>query len=706
MQPLKIFTIKRAITKIKYIQDDKIIVVDKNNSVRIFDLHELKLDGGFKINLPENRLFVNSVDVSKNGDYLGLTISKKNKAALWNLKTKRLHHLVGWHKGEIESIKFDNSDRYFATGGTDGRTQLWNIKTGKMVGNLAPHADYVTAIGFSKNSLWCATGSYDKSISITNISSMKFAYKLRAHSSVITKIGFLNNFRMISGDKEGNLVCSNYSKGKVIKRLPRLPNMVVDFCFDTKEKFMFATTKNRNIFLYDLDKYELITEQFIKTNSTITSLEFIPDLMYIVVGTIDGVLYIYDLFADEKQLEEFIETKNYADAYNLINENPMLKNSISYNHLEKIWDNSVNRAQILLEKGEKETAEHILKPFMIIPVKRMFIQSLFKDFAEFEKFKQLVLKKKYPLAYSFVNKYPIFKETTYYKYMEKEFKKVFAVARQLMFEKSKEDYIRKIFMPFRGVSEKTPLIQSLLNEKEIYKLLKQKLAKKDFQGFFDLVNRYPFLANLDEYHKTIEFGEKIKQASENFLKQGNYSKVLQYIKTLETFPIFVEDAKKLKYEATILANFMQLLATKEYDKVYEYVEKEPFLEEIEGFQNIEKNWLEKVLKAEDDSGKGDVKAILDSLTNYMKIKDKLPKIGELIKSAYLYQLLEKLKTEVSDDIIEKGFRNYIQIFGLDLEVSDLITLAKKSGRELDFSKIDEGNKFNWYKKHIPYNIFE
>ena len=220
------------------------------------------------------------------------------------------------------------------------------------------------------------------------------------------------------------------------------------------------------------------------------------------------------------------------------------------------------------------------------------------------------------------------------------------------------------------------------------------------------MNRYPFLANLDEYHKTIEFGEKIKQASENFLKQGNYSKVLQYIKNLEHFPIFVEDAKKLKYEATILANFMQLLANKEYDKVYEYVEKEPFLEEIEGFQNIEKNWLQKVSKAENDSGRGDVKAILDSLKNYMKIKDKLPKIGELIKSAYLYQLLAKLKTEVSDKIIEKGFRNYIQIFGLDLEVSDLITLAKKSGRELDFSKIDEGNKFNWYKKHIPYNIFE
>ena len=276
--------------------------------------------------------------------------------------------------------------------------------------------------------------------------------------------------------------------------------------------------------------------------------------------------------------------------------------------------------------------------------------------------------------------------------MEKEFKKAFTLARQLMFDKTKEEYIKNILMPFRGVPEKTALIQSLANEKEIYKLLKQKMAKRDFKGFFELINRYPFLANLDEYSKTIEFGEKLKETAQNALKEGNYSKVLQYIPILENFPMLVEDAKELKYEATILANFMKIIANKEYDKVYEYIQKEPFLEELDIFKEIERKWLEKIEKAEEYSARGDVKAILDSLGNYMKIKDKLQRIGELIKSAYLYQILEKLKTEVDDKTIERGFRNYIKIFGLDLEISDLITLAKKSGRNLDFSNLEEGDK--------------
>jgi len=704
MQSLKIFTIKKPISKIKKISDDEIVVIDKENTVRIFDLTELKLNRGFKINFPDNRLFSNSIDISQNGKNLAMCIHKKNKVAIWNVEKKRLKYSIGWHKGEVETVAFDYKNRYVATGGTDGRTNLWNIKTGKMVGNLAPHADYVTAIAFSQNDVWCATGSYDKSISITNISSMQFAYKMRIHSAVITKIKFIKNFKMISGDKAGNLVISNYSKGKVIKRLPKLPDTVVDFVVDSQEKFMFATTKNKNIFLYDLNNYEMVTDNFIKTTSTITSIEFLPNLHYLIVGTEDGILYIYDILSDEKELDEFIETKQYTDAYELISKNPLLKDSISYNHLESIWENTIAKAQMLLEKGQKDVVKQILKPFMGIPAKRMFIQSLFKDFVEYEKFKTLIQKRKYPLAYSLANKYKLFKQTSYYKHMEKEWKKAFTIARQLMFDRSKESYIKQIMTPFRGVPEKTPLIQSLANEKEIYKMLKQKFTKKDFQGFFDLINRYPFLAELDEYNKAMEFGEKLNNASLSALKNGSYSKVFQYTKMLEFFPMYHEKAKELNEEATILANFMKLIANKEFDKVYEYVNSEPFLEEIEDFKHLEEQWEEKINLAEQYSAKGDVEKIIEILKHYMKIKHKLPKIGELIKTAYLYQILSKLKEEVDDKLIEKGFRDYIRIFGLDLEIGDLITLAQKSGREIDLSNLDEGNKIYWHKNHLPAHI--
>jgi len=707
MQPLKIFNIKRAISKVTYAGDGKLVLIDEENTVRIFNLNELKLDGGFKIKLPKNRTFANSVDISKDGNHIILTIPKKNKAILWSTKTKKLKATLGWHKGEIESVAFDYQNNYVATGGTDGRAYIWSIKTGKMVGALAPHADYVTAIDFSKSGYWCATGSYDKSISITNISSMKFAYKLRVHSSMVTKISFLNNFSMMSGDKEGNLVLSDYSKGKVIKRLPKLPDIALDFTFNTDETFMFATTKNKNIFLYDMEKYDLITDKFINVNSTITSITFVPDMMYLVIGTIDGILYIYDILSDEKELEKHINLHHYSEAYELINKNPLLKASVMYSKLEDIWDKTINKAQLLLEKGQKEFAEQLLKPFISIPSKRMFIQSLLKDFIEFDKFKLLVTKKKYPLAYSLAHQHPLFKETKYYKHMEHEWKKTFNVARQLIFDKSKEDYVKKSLMPFRGVPEKTPLIQALFNEKEIYQLLKQKLTKKDFQGFFELVNRFPFLTDLDEYNQALEFGEKLLKAAKSSINNGSYSKVLQYVNVLQNFPMYQEEAKRLLNQANTLINFMKYIANKEYNKVYDYLKQESFLENTQDFKHIEDEWQKRVSMAEEYSAKGDVSNIREILKNYIQIKEKQPKIGELIKAAYLYQLLEQLKSnDSSSELIQKGFSNYIKIFGIDLEVGDLIELAKKAGYKLDFTNVEEGDKFNWYKQHLPTNIFK
>jgi hypothetical protein len=707
MQPLKIFNIKRAITKVKYITEGHLVVVDEENTVRIFDLNELKLDGGFKVKLPKNRVFSNSVDISQNGEYLVFTIPKTNKAILWQVNTRKPSANLGWHKGEIESVAFDIQNKYVATGGTDGRAYIWNVKTGKMVGTLAPHADYVTAIGFSKNGYWCATGSYDKSISITNISSMQFAYKLRVHSTMVTKIKFLSNFKMVSGDKEGNILISDYTKGRVVKRVQKLPDIALDFTFDTDEKYMFATTKNKNIFLYDMQNYELITDKFIEVTSTITSIDFVPEMMYLIIGTVDGILYVYDILSDEKQLEKYIEQKKYADAYSLIEENPLLKNSITYSKLEKIWENLISKAQTLLEQGQKDVVKQILQPFLSVPSKRMFVQQLLKDFAEFDKFKMLVLKKKYPLAYSLANKYPSFKDTKYYKHMENEWKKVFNIARQLIFEKNKEDYVKQILMPFRGVAEKTPLIQALFNEKEIYKLLKQKLAKKDFTGFFELIHRYPFLADLDEYKEAINFGEKLLNIANESIKKGNYATVLKYVNILKDFPMYQKDAEEILHKANVLVNFMKYIANKEYDKVYKYVKQEPFLENVDDFKKLEDEWQKKVAIAEEYSAKGDVAHIIDSLKNYMKIEEKIPKITEIIKTAYLYQILEKLKSEnLDNEVVQKAFNRYIKLFGLDPEIGDIIEFSKKAGYKLDFSNIQEGDNFNWlHEDNLPVDIF-
>jgi len=711
LQPKKILNVKRAVSKIRYIGDGHICVVDETNTVRIYDINNYKLLDGFKIKLPKNNPKENSVDISNNGKYLAIGIRGKHKTTVWSLKEKKLIYTLGWHKGDVLSVSFDSEEKYLMTGGEDGRTYIWSMATGKMVTSLPPHADYVTSVAFSKNCLWGAMGSYDKFVTITNISSMDISYRKKVHKGAVSIVRFMNNQRLISGDKTGELVVWNYAKGKILKRLPSMVDMILDVAFNSDESFMFAISDtNKKVYLYSMENYELISDEFIKILELPNVIEYVPEYDCLIIGTLDGSIYFYNLYEDEKKLAELIENNEFEKAYELVSQNPFLKMTKTYDALEEKWNKLLLLAQKKFEKGEVELAKQILAQFLKIPSKRSLVQSLFNDFSEFEKFKKAVLNLKYPLAYSLATKYPYLKNTVYYKKMEDDWKKVFNKAKEMIFQKDKEDEVREVLKPFRGVTEKTPFIQTLFNEKQLYYLLSQKLQKKEFSDFFSLVNRFPFLSDSDEYEKAIKYGENLINRARELLKQGEYKKVINIAEILEQFPMFKEEVEDLKEKANILLEFHRVLATHDLNLIEKFVKEHPFLEDVEDYQELEREWRDKLQKSEIFAAKGDVKEILNELKNYMKIEDKRIKIGQVVKSAYLQQIIsllaKALKGQNVAEYFEKAVRNYIKLFGFDMEISDLIEKAKKLNIEIDLSDIEEGDLSKWHLYKHPERIWE
>ena len=712
MQPIKIINIKRAISKIKYIGDGQICIIDEENSIRVYEVITFKLVNGFRIKYPKNNPLENSVDISSKGKYIAIGVRGKHKVNIWSLKEKKLvFTLSGWHKGDILSVEFDKEEKYLISGGEDGRSYIWSMTTGKMISTLPPHADYIMSCSFSKNSLWAATGSYDRSITITNVSSMELSFRKKPHKGAVVLLKFMNNQRLISGDKIGELIAWNYTKGKVLYRLNNMSDSIIDICYTTNESFMFVIcNNNKRVSIYDMENYELISNEFIKLLEQPSSIEYVAEINSLVVGTIDGSIYFYNLLEEENNLKEFINNNDLTTAYELIKKNPFLKKTSTYKTLEERWNKSLLLAQKKFEEGETEVAKQILNPYLKVPLKRVTIQSMFNDFSEFEKFKQAVLNKRFAVAYSIANQYPFLKSTIYYKIMEDEWKKTFNKAKKLILIKGKEDEIKELLKPFRGVTGKTPFIQSLFNEKQLYTLLSQKLAKKEFKDFFALVNRHPFLIDTEEYKKAIDYSENLLKQVRQLLKKGDFIKVLSIAEELEHFPQMKEEAEELKKKANVLLMFQRVLAINDLNKIEKFVKEYPFLEEIEDYKNIEKRWQEKFQKAEVYSAKGDVKSILNELKEYLQIEDKKIKIGQLIKSAYLYQLLSLLVKQVKgknlSDLIQKGVKNYIKLFGFDIEIGDIIEKAKQLNINIDLSNVKEGDLNSWHNYNLPKNIWE
>jgi len=711
LQPIKIINIKRAVSKIKYIGDGLICVVDEENSVRIYDIEKFKLIDGFKIKLLKNSYKDNSVDISQNGKFVAIGLKGKHKTIVCSVKDKKIIFTLGWHKGDVLSVSFDKEEKYLMTGGEDGRAYIWSMNTGKMVSSLPPHADYVTATAFSNNCLWGATGSYDKSITITNISSMDISYRKRVHKGAVTLIRFMHKQRMISGDKTGELAVWNYARGVVEKRLTPMADKLLDVTFNPDESFMFAVCdNNKKVALYSMEDYELISGEFVRILQQPTVLTYVPETDYLVIGTSQGDIYFYEIFGEERELADLIAQNDFEKAYELVNENPFLKRTDTYESLEEKWNKLLILAQKKFERGEVDLAKQILTPFLKIPIKRNLVQSLFNDFSEFEKFKQSVLNHKYPLAYSLVTKYPYLKNTVYYKKMEDDWKKMFSKAKEIIFSSGREDEVREILKPFRGVTEKTPFIQMLFNEKQLYQILNQKLLKKEFADFFALISRFPFLSDSEEYEKAMKYAKTLRKRAYDLLKDGEYKKVLNIAEILEQFPLFKDEARELKEKANVLLEFHRVLATHDLGKIEKFVKEHPFLEDVEDYRKIEQEWRGKLQKSEYFSAKGDIVKILDELKNYIHVYDKRIKIAQIIKSAYLNQILSLLSSASKGknvaDAFEKAVKNYIKLFGFDMEISDLIEKAKKMKIKTDLKTVQEGDITRWHHYKLPVKIWE
>jgi len=682
LKPVKLVNIKNPVFRIRVSKDGLIYVFDSTNIIRIYD-ETFKLKDGAKIKMPAHNVFENTSDISPNGNYIAIAEVKGKKTFIYDLKNKKMKYKFGWHKGEVLLVSFDEEENYLLTGGMDGRAYMWSLKLGRMLNALPPHPDYILSGGFSKNSLWAATGSYDRLISITNIASINVSYRKKVHRGAVNKIKFFNGNIMISGE----LVKWDFRKGKVLKRFENMADMVVDFVSDEKQEFLFAITKEKRVYLYDFESGELIIQEFIKLSEFPSVLAYNPNLNHLYVGCVDGSLYIYDLLKDENELKNLINEKKYSKAYELIKKNPILKRTKEYKELENIWEKTLSAIQKLLEKGEIEKAKYLFEPFKNESIKRNIFQSLLKDYAEFEKFKNAVINQKYPLAYSLARQYPIFKESAYYKKMENDFKKAFNKARELI-KLGKADMAKEIFKPFRGVSEKVSLIQSLFNEKMLYDLLKKLIAKKEFKEFFNFVERYPFLVDTNEYEMAMKYGEAFLNQAKESIKKGDYKEALRYTEILKNFPKYRQQAEEIENEAKNILNFLMFIANKDYDKVEEMIDRYPYLEKLDDYQNFMKEYKKLINEGERYAVVGDVEKIKHLFNDYVNYNLFKTFVYQLVKRAYLNQIMAYLKEKEIEKLI-KGIKNYIKLFGFDNEIGDLMKMAKKLGAKFNLDSYEK-----------------
>jgi len=687
--------IKSAVITLKQLDNENLIVMDKSGNLRCLDLKTLKTISGFKSNIEQERSWGNHMSVSGSGLYAACIIPHSNKAAVYNVLKKKLIYTTSDHKGDLESVCVDDNNHYLVTGGTDGRTFVYNLETSKLVYSFPPHADYITALAV--NNIWIVSASYDKSISVLNLTTMKTPTLLRGHSSVIVTMKLLKNMRMLSADRNGNILLWNLKTSKLLDKFPKLSDDITCLSVSADERFVFVGTKLGLVSLYSFENMRLLKRVFLKESSKVTSLCVLDKSNQIAVGTKSGKLSFYKLIPDEKQLISQLKNKEYLPLYKAAEDNPLLLYSPVFVKLESLWKNAFEKAGKMLEINQKGNAEVILEPFKSVKEKSAQINNLFLDYKEFNKFKAYVKDKKYSLAYPMSAQYKHFQDSSPYKLMEKEWHVQFNKAKVYIMKKEGEEKARSLLSAFKGISKKSVLIQELFSQRTAYMLFKKKLLQKDYIALFSLLDKCPFIKEFDEYYQLLEYGDTIYIKAQQALEKKNYSHVLGFLSVLLAFPDFKEDAKEMMENAKVMEKFTQAFDDNDLPRMYEMIGEFPFLMELQEAQSIEDNWKNHLRLAEKFASKGDIANVIASLEDFFTIKAKFLSIAFVFRQAYLSQLYFALRAKKPAKIVENAIKQYLVFFGEDEHVEILIQkLNKQEKVDIRLSSLQKGD-INMFK---------
>lgn len=696
MEVLRSFNIKSPILLLKTLSNGHLAIVDAQNTLRIIDPNDYKVVGGFKSTITHQRLTGTHVDVSEDGRFLFSVIPGANTAALFSVSKKELLYKIGRHQGEIESVAIDPNSRYCITCGQDGKAFIWVLKTAKLAFSLPHHTDFITTAAFNESGQWVATGSFDRTINFLNIATMKDGLKFQGHSSAIVKILFLPGARLLSAEKEGALIVWDIRTGKLILRLTKMNDDITTLSISSDNRFVFVGTKLGYIGLYDLEAMELLKQRYIKESEQITSIAFIPEGFALAVGTLQGNVRIYSLFGDEEKYIQMIQDHQYKAFYEAIEDNPMLLYSKPYEAVKQIWSDVLESVRACLEKGDRAKAKELFAPFIGIPKKNSLITQILRDYEKYAQFQISVQEKRFPLAYSIAKQFPVFQDSELYQKMELRWKKSFAKAQELILMQNGEEQARTLLAPYRGISDKTVLIQQLFEQRKMYEYFKKVIAQRDFAKFFYLIKMYPFLKEFAEYNTVIAYGDKLYIQTQKGYMSGDYITARKGCEILAAFPDYAKEANEILETIRVKHLFYDAIASNNLINAFSYLSSYPLLYETPEAQMLERQWNIIVDQAQSYAAKGLIKETVDIFVPYRTIKDKYSAMGAVYALCYRVRLEKMLRNNESQSTIEQEIRQYVSLFGVDDMILQLFDYFKSNyTSQLDLEKLQQGSLASW-----------
>ena len=661
---------RSQITALSILKDNNFIFSTKIHGAKIFSPKNCSAVKNLSIELLGSK--TTAIAFSQDSELLAF--ANGNIIYIMNTQNKMLIQTIRTNEGEIQILSFVPKTKYLVTGTSNGRVMQYRYdgrshlsrlcSFGKLLKerNSRIKTNYVSAFAFHKEHF--AVAGYGGVISVLKMNAYINRHNITSSKVKVSALCFLNGEKLISANIDGFVQIHSLRRDKYVKTIPTPFRNINRLLLMPNPQYVMVSGDDNKLILIDTKAAKIISSSYLKFKDNVQNISLTNDNNLLVVLQ-NREIHKIELPTAE-HLKTFLFHNEIDKAYNLIEKDPMLQGTREHKRVEVMYEKLFRQAVDALINGDTKEARKLMQMFSEIKSKKDDINSIFKAFEHYPRFKTLYLEKKCALAYAMSEKHPALKRTKQFQKMEELFKETFTFAQKQILI-GREDVAKEILSIYATVTSKKAILKLVLNQNKDFIDFLKAINEKDYLLVNKLVHKNEIFSQIPTY---VTLKNSIQNSVDKIRKEldlGDADSAILLVKELLNTPGIKDELQDLYKEAKLIKRLQESYKENDFKTCYEILDSTLTLHNLELSRLLETHFSKLIDRCEEAALKGDIKSIKELLGNLIGIKSRIDKVGDMLRLSF-HTKIKGLMAKRSFKSAENIIYSYIDIFGQDSEI--------------------------------------